>query len=72
MFKNKAELVEFVKHQLNIELEDDTNDTLNQKRNILYTQFPGPMYSGQVMRLLNKYNVRYEKHLNYYYWVWVK
>ena len=70
-FKNKQELVDFIHHQLNIQLVNDKMDRLNKKRNILYTQLPS---TGMLplLSLLHKYNIRHESHRDNYYWIWVK
>lgn len=70
-FKNKKELIEFVKHQINIELENDKEDPLNKKRNVLYTKLDGNR-STFLLSFFNKYNIRLEKHLNDYYWIFIK
>ena len=72
MFSNKKELVQFVKEQLNVNLENDKDNKLNRKRNILYTQIAGTRYSNEVLRLLNQKEIRYEHHIHDNYWVWVK
>jgi hypothetical protein len=71
--KNKQDIVDFVKHQLNIELVNDPNDRLNQKRNILYTYIPNPyLNTNSVLYLLYTEGLRYEQHMKNYYWIWVK
>lgn len=70
-FKNKQELVDFIKHQLNVELPNDPKESLNQKRNILYTEIPRDKETP-IFSLLTKYGIRYEQHLKGYYWIWIK
>lgn len=70
-FKNKNELVDFVKTQLNVELENDLADRLNQKRNILYTEIPKNKETP-IFSLLTKYGIRYEKHMKEYFWIYIK
>ena len=73
IIKNKQDIVDFVKDQLNIELVNDPNDRLNQKRNILYTYIPEPSRNTyKVLSLLKQKGLRVEEHLNDYYWIWVK
>lgn len=70
-FKNKNDLVKFVKHQTNVELVNDPGDILNNKRNLLYTEISGKnKYS--ILPLFHKYGIRYEKHIGERYWVFVK
>jgi hypothetical protein len=73
IIKNKQDIVDFVKDQLNIELVNDPNDRLNQKRNILYTYIPEPSRNTyKVLSLLKQKGLRVEEHLDDYYWIWVK
>lgn len=70
-FKNKQEFIEFIKHQTNIELQNDGNSSLNRKRNILYTKID--YTSGyQIIPILKKLNIRHEEHMDGYYWIWIK
>lgn len=71
MFKNKSELIAWVENQVNVKLENDISNRLNQKRNILYTQIGG-MARYSVPRLLTQKGIRYESHINDYYWIWVR
>jgi hypothetical protein len=70
-FKNKNELIDFVKTQLKVELVNDPNDRLNQKRNVLYTEIPKER-ELPVFSLLTKYGIRYEQHMKGYYWIFLK
>lgn len=73
IIKNKQDLIDFVKHQLNIELINDPKNRLNSKQNVLYTQISDrDAYS--VLPLLRKKGLRYEKHRSYGedYWIWIK
>lgn len=70
-FKNKAELLQFIKIQTNVNLENDKNNILNNKRNLLYTNI-SKVYKITVLSLLNKHNIMYEKHINDNYFIYVK
>jgi len=70
-FKNKKELLDFVKKQTNIELENDKNNCLNKKRNVLYTEINRNI-KYTVLSLFERYNIRYESHLNDSYFVYIK
>lgn len=69
-FKNKQELVEFVKKQVNIELENDETNFLNRKRKILYTKITD-QDAYLVMPLFNKYGIACERHFRDYWFVYV-
>ena len=68
-FKNKAELVEFIKTQTNAELKID--EMFNKKRNVLYTEI-NRQNKNSVLGLLNKYGIRYETHMNDNYFVFLR
>ena len=69
-FKNKQELVEFVKKQVNIELENDETNFIYRKRKILYTKITDQdAYS--VMPLFNEYGIACERHFRDYWFVYV-
>ena len=61
-FKNKSDLVAFIKNQTNVELAN-TNDRFNGKRNVLYTEI-NRQHKNNILSLLNKYGIRYETHMN--------
>lgn len=68
--KNKNDFVNFVEQQTNVRLENDTADTLNKKKNILYTKIEKKDRMN-VRSLLNKNNVRHEEHMGGYYWIYL-
>lgn len=70
-FKNKKELLAFIKKQTNIELENDKNDCLNSKRNVLHTEINRDARYA-VLSLFEKYNIRYESHLKDSYFIYIK
>ena len=70
-FKSKKELLAFIKKQTNIELENDKNNCLNGKRNLLHTEINRNI-KHTVLSLFEKYNIRYESHLKDSYFVYVK
>jgi len=67
--KNKTELIELVKKQTNIELAND-DLILNKKRKILYTQI-FQKNKIQVLSLLQKHKIHYEKHVDNYYFIYL-
>ena len=69
--KNKADFVQFIKGQINIEITNDETDRFNSKKNILYTRIPD-MKERLVLSLLAKYDVRVAEHRNNYYWIYIK
>ncbi len=73
IIKDKQGIVDFVKHQLDIDLVNDPKDRLNQKRNILYTYIPhSSRNTYRLLSLLKQKGLRVEKHIDDYYWIWVK
>jgi len=69
--KNKADFAQFIKEQINIEITNDETDSLNGKKNVLYTRIPD-MKERLVLSLLAEYNVRVAQHRNNYYWIYIK
>lgn len=68
-FLNKEEFIKFIKEQINIEIEE-INEDFNDKEHILYVQL-NKNNKYDILNLLNKYNIRYEEHLNDKYWLWI-
>lgn len=66
--KTKQDIVNFIRHQTNVELENDPENILNKKRKYLYTSI-SVKDSYAVFGVLHKYGIRYEKHLNDNYWI---
>lgn len=71
LFKNKNELIDFVKHQVNVNLENDSVSCLNNNRNRLYTRITR-LNHNKVLMLLQDYKIRHEYHLGDWYWIFVK
>ena len=70
-FKNKSELINFIKHQTNIILIDDPQDFLNKNHKLLYTNI-GRSNKNSVLGVLKKYNIIYEPHAHDYYFISLK
>jgi hypothetical protein len=70
-FKNKAELIDFIKHQTNITLTNDKTDLCNTKRNLLHTEI-NLTDKNIVLTILDKNNIRYEQHIKNSYFIMVK
>lgn len=68
-FKNKTDLIRFVKNQTNIELDNDKN-ILNNKRKILYTSI-NITNSYRILPLLKKHNIHYESHVGDNYFIYI-
>lgn len=66
----KEQFIQTIKHQFNIELENDKDDIFNQKRNILYTKIE-KRNERVVLNYLIKNNYIYNQHLNGYYWIYL-
>jgi hypothetical protein len=69
-FKNKSELIDYVKKQTNIELKNE-DILLNKKRNILYTEIPKNRKTF-LLSFLNEKGIKYIYHVDDYYWIYVK
>jgi len=69
--KSKADFVQFIKEQINIEITNDETDSLNGKKNVIYTKIPD-MKERLVLSLLAEYNVKIVEHRNNYYWMYIK
>lgn len=67
----KTELIDLVKRQLNIELINDKTDPFNKKRNVLYTKITRDNYYN-VISLLRQKGLRYEQHIDDYYWIYLR
>lgn len=65
---NKTELIQYVKQQTGIELVNDSADTCNKKRKVLYTQIPRNNYYSVAPALIKK-GCRLEQHIRDYYFV---
>lgn len=70
-FKNKKEFVQFINEQINVQISNDTNDILNGKRNILHTEIDR-VNKNKFLSLLNKFGIRYESHIDNYYFIYIK
>ena len=68
--KNKQELIDYVAHQVGIRLENNKNDILNDRRKILHTTIT-KANKNAVLSLLNKKGIRYENHINNYYFIYI-
>lgn len=69
-FKNKSELIDYVKKQTNIELKNE-DILLNKKRNMLYTEIPKNRKTF-LLSFLNEKGIKYIYHVDDYYWIYVK
>lgn len=67
---NKTELVDFVKRQTGVELENSSSEQFNKKRKVLYTQITRNDYN-KVATLLTGKGFRLESHLKDHYFVYL-
>ena len=70
-FKNKAELISYIKTNTNVTLENDTTDSCNKKRYILHTVI-NKIDRLNVLSFLNKRGIRVEEHLYNSYYIYLK
>ena len=66
----KEKFINTIKTQFNIVLENDKTNLLNKNRNILYTQI-NATNKNSLLSYLEKNNIRFEQHINNYFWVWL-
>ena len=69
--KNKADFVQFIKEQINIEITNDETSTFNRKKDILYTRFPHRK-ERLILSLLSEYKVQTCEHKDNCYWIYIK
>ena len=70
-FKNKAELISYIKTNTNVTLENDPADLCNKKRYILHTVI-NKIDRLNVLSFLNKRGIRVEEHLYDSYYIYLK
>ena len=63
----KEKLINLINSQLNIKLTNE-NNVLNNKNNLLYTKIE-TKDKLTILTFLNKYNIKYEEHVNGFYWI---
>lgn len=68
----KDEFVRFIKNQLNIDLKNEKNDSLNKKRDRLYTEIPQDAGDrARFLSLLSEYKIPIEDHIRSKGLVWI-
>ena len=70
-FKNKDELISYIKTNTNVTLENDPTDLCNKKRYILHTVI-NKIDRLNVLSFLNKRGIRVEEHLYNSYFIYLK
>ena len=66
----KQELIDYIFRQTNIQLENNPNNILNNKRKILHTTIKRN-HRNAILSLLNKKNIRYEPHTQDNYFIYI-
>ncbi len=69
-FKNKQELIDFIKNQCNVELQN-INNFCGQNPDLLYTEIPRN-HKNLVLSVLNRNGIQTNEHLNNKYWIYLK
>ena len=64
----KAELIDFVKRQTGVELQNIKTDFMNNKRNVLYTQITR-VDMQRIGRVLLAKGIKPEHHIKDYYFI---
>lgn len=66
----KQEFVDFIKKQLNVELENDKDEYFNRHRKILYTTIKRED-QVKVLCLLNEKKIKHLSHLDNKFWIYL-
>jgi hypothetical protein len=66
----KKEFCDKIYKLFNIRLENDSNNPLNDKRNILYTKIDRKHKNTLLFYILEA-GYRFESHFNDYYWIYL-
>ena len=70
-FESKQALIDFVKEQCGVVLENDEKHRLNQHPELLYTEIP-KVHRNSILSLFHKKNIETNEHLNGKYWIYIK
>lgn len=68
-FESKQKLIDFVKEQFNIVLENEEH-FLNSDPNLLYTKIPKNM-QNTILSSFKKWNIQTNEHVNNAYWIYL-
>lgn len=68
-FRNKSELIAFIKDQCGVELQEESG-SLNDDPELLYTEIPRK-YKNSVLSVLKKYGIETNEHLNGKFWLYL-
>lgn len=66
----KEKLVNEIAYQLNVKLSNNKSDSLNKKRNLLYTEITR-VNKTNVLSYLRSKGYKYEEHMKDYYWIYL-
>ena len=69
-FETKQDLIDFVREQLGVVLENDEEYILNKHPDLLYTEIP-KRNRNQIFSLFQKKNIQTNEHLNGKYWIYL-
>ena len=70
-FESKQALIDFVKEQFNVVLENDEEYVLNDHPEFLYTEIP-KLHRHEILSFFRKKNIETNEHLNGKYWIYLK
>lgn len=69
--KTKQDFVDYVEHRHGLKLDNDKDDVLNKKRDVLYSNIPREK-QHEVLNDFNKHGIRYESHMKDNYFIYFK
>ena len=70
-FETKHELIDFVRKQFGVILENDESHPLNQHPDLLYTVIPRNQRNA-ILSFFHKKKIEINEHLNGKYWIYLK
>ena len=70
-FETKQELIDFVREQFGVVLENDETHLLNHHPDLFYTFIPKKQRSS-ILYFLHKKNIKTNEHLHGKYWIYLK
>ena len=70
-FETKQELIDFVREQFGVVLENDETHPLNQHPDLLYTVIPKNQRNS-ILSFFHKKKIETNEHLNGNYWIYLR
>lgn len=70
-FETKRDLIDFVREQLGVVLQNDETHPLNRHTDLLYTVIPRSQRNS-ILSFFHKKKIETNEHLNGKYWIYLK